>query len=101
MARDKFDITLNIAGQVLKMNVGMAEEALWRQAASDANEVWRKLTSNFRDETMLHVMARVALLFAHGYLKEKEANGNVDRLLVELEDEFGRLLTTPGQASQA
>lgn len=82
------------------MNVGMAEEALWREAASSANEVWRKLSTNFRDETMLHVMARVSLLFAHGYLKEKEANGNVDKLLSELDEELGRLLSTTVQAPE-
>ncbi len=97
MARETLDINLNIAGEYISLNnIPFAEEAILRQAADQINSAWRKWSSRFADRSALHIMARVSLLFARAYLVQKEANGNVDQLLSELDSEFDRLLTSTG-----
>lgn len=85
----------------MALTIPFAEEAILRQAADQINSAWRRWSSRFAEKTPLHIMARVSLLFARAYLIQKEANGNVDMMLAELDSEFDRLLNQDSESDES
>lgn len=90
--KDSLNITLNISGELIRLTVPRDEEEITREAARELNQAMRRLQAAFKDISATHAWARVALLFARGYLSAKAANKATDALLAELETQFDNLL---------
>lgn len=90
--KDSLNITLNIAGEQLKLTVPRPEEEIMREAASQINQAMRRMQASFKDISATHAWARVALLFARGYLSAKAQNARAGIMLDELERELDGLL---------
>lgn len=90
--KDKLNITLHIAGEQLGLTVPREEEQILREAASQLNEAWRKMHTSFKDASATHTWARVALIFARGFLSARETSARAERMLDELEARFDTLL---------
>lgn len=90
--KDKLDITLNIAGEILDLTIPRDEEYLLRRAATEINDVWSRWSRSFQGKSDRHVLTRVTLLFARGYLAQRMANEAVDGLLQQLDAELDDLL---------
>ncbi len=89
---DKLTITLHIAGEQLRLTIPREEEELMREAASQINEVMRKMQKSFHDISATRAWARVALAFAQGYLVARSAETETNRLLASLESRIDELL---------
>lgn len=90
--KDKLNITLHIAGEQLSMTVSRSQEQIIREAASQVNDVWRKMHASFKDGSASHTWARVALIFAHGFLSARETGERADKMLQQLEAKLDDLL---------
>ena len=90
--KDNIDITLNIAGEILQLRIPREEEEILRKATAEINHVWRNWRVAFKDSSSSHVLARITLLFARGFLAQKAANESVDTLLNSLDQELDTLL---------
>lgn len=90
--KDKLNITLNIAGEQLGLTIPREEEEILREAASQLNEAWRKMHASFKDASATHTWARVALIFARGFLSARETSARAERMLADLEARFDTLL---------
>lgn len=89
---DKLNITLHIAGEQLRLTIPRQEEELMREAASQINEVMRKMQKSFHDISATRAWARVALAFAQGYLVARSAEDESRRMLDDLESRLDTLL---------
>lgn len=90
--KDSLNITLNISGEQLKLTVPREEEEIMREAASQLNQAMRRMQASFKDVSATHAWARVALLFARGYISAKAAAKATDTMLAGLEAKFDELL---------
>ncbi|MDE6303970.1 MAG: cell division protein ZapA [Paramuribaculum sp.] len=90
--KDKINITLNIAGEILELRIPRDEEEILRNATLEINRVWNSWKSVFKDSSSAQVLARITLLFARGFLAQKAANESVDTLLSSLDKELDDLL---------
>lgn len=90
--KDKLNITLNVAGEILDLTIPAGEEQMLRRAAAEVNDVLTKWKRNFQDKTEHHVLTRVTLLFARGYLAQRQANEAVDNVLDQLEQSLDKML---------
>lgn len=90
--KDSLNITLNISGEQLKLTVPREEEEIMREASSQINQAMRRMQASFKDVSATHAWARVALLFARGYLSAKAANARAESMLADLEKEFDEML---------
>lgn len=90
--KDNLNITLNISGEQLKLTVPREEEEVMREAASQLNQAMRRMQASFKDVSATHAWARVALLFARGYLSAKAANAATEKMLADLESQLDELL---------
>lgn len=90
--KDNLNITLNISGEQLRLTVPREDEEILREAASQINQAFRRWQPVFKDVSATHAWARVALLFARGYLQEKARNATAESMLAGLEEELDGLL---------
>lgn len=90
--KDKLNINLNIGGELLSLTIPREEEEIMREAARQVNEAMRKMQATFKDVSASHAWARVALIFARGYLSAKATNARAEALLAELESRFDEML---------
>ncbi|MCM1028978.1 MAG: cell division protein ZapA [Pseudoflavonifractor sp.] len=89
---DNLNITLNIAGEQLRLTIPRQEEEIMREAASQINQVMRKMQKSFNDISATHAWARVALAFARGYLVAKAAGAETEKMLATLESRLDSLI---------
>ena len=90
--KDSLDITLNISGEQLFLTVPREEEEIMREAAAQINQAMRRMQASFKDGSATHAWARVALLFARGYLAAKATNAKAETMLAGLESQFDEML---------
>lgn len=90
--RDKLNINLNIAGEVLSLTVPPDEEQILRRAAAEINDVWSRWSQSFKGKSDRDVLTRITLLFARGYLAQKNANEEVEGLLERLDQSLDEML---------
>ena len=90
--KDSLNITLNISGEQLFLTVPREEEEIMREAAAQINQAMRRMQASFKDATATHAWARVALLFARGYLSAKATNAGTATMLAGLETQLDEML---------
>ncbi|MDE5801057.1 MAG: cell division protein ZapA [Paramuribaculum sp.] len=94
--RDKLDINLRIADTKLSLTVNPDEEQFLREVAVEVNKVYDAYNSRIPGRSPQEVLAKVALLFARGYLSMSEQTKEVEQTLDGLDRQLDELL---GQVS--
>ena len=90
--RDKLDINLSIADTKLSLTISPDEEQFLREVAVEVNKVYDAYNSRTPGRSPQEVIAKVALLFARGYLSKAKQQRELEQTLDGLDRQLDELL---------
>ena len=90
--KEKLDITLKIGGVELSLNIDRSEEELLREVAKQVNRAYKTYGELFADSSSEEVLAKVALLFAKGFISLKSQVNEMDSVFETLDNDPSQLL---------
>lgn len=90
--KEKLDITLKIGGVELSLNIDRSEEELLREVAKQVNHAYKTYSELFADSSSEEVLAKVALLFAKGFISLKSQVNEMDSVFEALDNDLSQLL---------